>query len=767
MTTSPTASIIVPVLGDAEQVVDALRARATAPVTDVESIFVVGSGAHVEKVDSATSGNGLVKVVHVPGLRSLGEAHRAGVRASTSPFVLLLEPGDEPRAHELVAIVGEAHSAQADLVLAGPTLPHRLLEGDDVLPALFPEDTVVDRHRWRFVARADLLRQVYREMDDSLAPDPAAVFFLACAAAHRVLVDPASFDSFVVAHASATASAATALDRALSALSAFGSIAPVVRAWARTSPNPEPLVEGHETVRLALLTAVIRQLEHCDEQTRAAGIGALRSIVGERDAVIAAAVFAPDILAAIAQRGDRIELGTLPVRSVLLTTNVITTGGVSGVLLTQAKMLLDAGYRVIVAAHRPGSDQSVVPEGAEFVQISAIGKRDRLVQWAEVCERHAVDVVIDHRILYSRDWPAYALVARAQRAATIGWIHNFAGRPTYNGNDLHSLMRDHLGALAHLIVLSPLDVAFWKLRGIRHVSYLPNPPSPLLLESAAKTTPKTPPGDRRVELVWWGRLEEHTKKVTQLVEVAAALKALGIDFRMRIVGPDWAGMTASRLSALAAERGVASFVEATGPRRGAELLETIDSSDIFVNTSIIEGYPLTLPEAQSRGLPIVMYDLPWLSLIKDNPGIATVPQGDAGALAATIAALVRDRETYATMSRASISAAQRATAHDFAQLYEQLLHGTLPAEFSPEPALEEGRLLLNLLTFFADQSLVSTRPGPSPAVDPARRGGSRHRPQSVGARIERKLTPLGHRVLFFSPWLRPVARRVKFALQRR
>ncbi|NKF32375.1 glycosyl transferase family 2, partial [Pseudomonas sp. BGM005] len=112
-------------------------------------------------------------------------------------------------------------------------------------------------------------------------------------------------------------------------------------------------------------------------------------------------------------------------------------------------------------------------------------------------------------------------------------------------------------ALAHLVVLSPLDVAFWKLRGIRHVSYLPNPPSPFLLTTGAAREAKSVPFGRRLELVWWGRLEEHTKKVTQLVEVAAALQRLGVDFRLRIVGPDWADMSADRLRALAATRGVA------------------------------------------------------------------------------------------------------------------------------------------------------------------------------------------------------------------
>ncbi|MDF2576205.1 MAG: hypothetical protein K0S05_3117 [Agromyces sp.] len=202
----------------------------------------------------------------------------------------------------------------------------------------------------------------------------------------------------------------------------------------------------------------------------------------------------------------------------------------------------------------------------------------------------------------------------------------------------------------------------------------------------------------------------------------------------------------------------------TGPRRGQDLLDAIDSSDIFVNTSIIEGYPLTVPEAQARGLPIAMYDLPWLALLKDNAGVTVVPQGDADALAAAVVAIAADPGRYEAMSRASVEAGERATAYDFALLYQQLISGALPAEFSPEPTLEDGRKALDLLIFFAEKSAAA----PIPA---ARNGGAeqgrprrRSQPRSLSGRFERRLTPVGHRVLGIAPWLRPAARRVKLAL---
>ena len=44
---------------------------------------------------------------------------------------------------------------------------------------------------------------------------------------------------------------------------------------------------------------------------------------------------------------------------------------------------------------------------------------ERLEQWAAICRKYAVDVVIDHQVLYSDHWPEYALMSRAEGASTI------------------------------------------------------------------------------------------------------------------------------------------------------------------------------------------------------------------------------------------------------------------------------------------------------------------------------------------------------------
>jgi glycosyltransferase involved in cell wall biosynthesis len=753
-------------------------------IQDIEILCVIAGSADPAIAERLAGVNARVRVVRSE-LSSAGGMRRAGVSAATAPYVMFLDPGDELIREAAGDAQQKAIAANADIVgfaarpgpRGGDAIPERVqkarnavLHEENIVRRLFPADTGPQSRVAEFLFRTELLRTVHAALPAESPDDDAegvVEVFLACAAArtYAPLEEPSHL-RLLSSRAGEIAHAGAALSSALHAVDAVTATQPIVREWARHSPNPEPLVDGYEALRLSRVARALVCIHRAPADRQAGQIEALREHADEIDIITAASTFAPETLPTISRLGTRVELGRKPVQNVLLRTNILTTGGVSNVLRTQAQVFLEAGYGVTIATHIRGSDASLVPAGATLVEVSGSSRRDRLARWAEVCREHKIDVVIDHRVLYSRDWPGYSLAARASGAATIGWLHNFAGRPTYNGTDLHTLLHDNLPALAQLIVLSPLDVAFWKLRGIPHTAFLPNPPSPMLLTSAGGVKPKPAPVGRRLEVVWWGRLEEHTKKVTHLVEVARSLKSLGVDFRLRIIGPDWTDMSAAQLSTLVTRRGLDGLVEVTGPRHGDDLLDAIDSSDIFINTSIIEGYLLTIPEAQSRGLPVVMYDLPWLIPTQDNPGVIAVRQGDAGALAAAVAALAADPERYEALSRASIEAAERATSYDFSRLYEQLVSGGLPAEYSPEPTLEDARASLELLLFYAERSAEQSAEAARSSSKRRRRAASASTPRSLGQRLERKLTGTGHNVLALAPWLRPLARRVKHALLR-
>lgn len=725
---TPHVSIIIPMYNDEEWIAAAVEScmRQTLSAIEIVCVDDASTDRSREIVERYQAVDPRIRLISFDRNRSAFQARRAGIMAATAPYVLFLDGDDQLAPDAAEKATAQAQESNSDLVGFGVEVAtqdgrvggafekrlqpsHELLEGDAILAGLFPVGAPARGQIWRYLFHIGLLRVAYAQLSPDLEfyrANDLPIAYLAIAAAQRYVSLPTKLYRYNFGRgiSGQRVEEASQFEFYLSAIDSVDSIAPAVREQARKRIDPDPLIESYASARLSVIGNLLNYLiNNAAEKVRGECLGLLRERVSEEDLVLAATGFCPGALKLLAQSGDRIELGSRPIRSVLLTTKSLTTGGVSGVLLTQARVLLDAGYDVTIAARRPGSSADAVPYGVKFVEISEGSLLAQATQWGEICRRESIDLVIDHQILYSRDWPAYALVARSLGAATIGWVHNFAARPVYDLNDLTSLMTDHLGALAQLITLSPLDVAFWKLRGIRHVAYLPNPPSPMILEAPIEKIAKSAPQGRPVRLLWWGRLEQHTKQVRELLLVASELRKLGVAFEMKIIGPGWAETEPHVLEAEARKLGLEE-VSVPGPLYGEHLLSAIDAADIFINTSVIEGYPLTILEAQARGLPVVMYDMPWLALAADNGGIVTVPQATPAALAREVIAIAESPERYDELSHESLAVAKKKRDFDFGQTYRQLVEGDLPAAFSPEPTLDDAQRLIDLLIFFSERN---------------------------------------------------------------
>lgn len=772
MTRSPLVSIVMPVFNDEATVAAALASCLAQTIAEVEVVCVddASTDGTAEVIERFQARDPRVRLIRHEHNQTAFQARRTGILASPAEYILFLDGDDELAPEAAETALAHARSTDADLVGFGVTVVerdgrtggsyerrlqpvHRRLEGAGVLRGLFPIGEPAQGQLWRYLFASRLLRDAYALLPDDLAlprVNDLPLMFLVAALATRY----ESIENRLYRYHFGRGGSGHRVDtveRAVfysSAIDSIDSIRPAVSELAGVHVDAPQLRDAYESVRLSIVGYVCFQLiERSDSAIIDSALADLFTRVSAHDIVHAAARFYPSTLKTLKFHTPWHAQSDRPVRSVLLATSTLRTGGVSAVIASQAHYLREAGYRVTIVARSGGSEPAAVPSGVTFIEMRERDLVARLEEWAEICRAHNVDVVIDHQVLYTRYWPEFALMAQAEGAATIGWVHNFVARPVYDGDDRLSLIERCSTALAQIVVLSPLDVAYFKLRGVTHASFVPNPPSPLLIESAEHPVQKSPPTGR-IELVWWGRLEQHTKQVRELIEVGVELRRLAVDFRITVIGPDWNDMTAKKFNAEARRRRVGDSVVAIGPLRGAQLVAAIDAADAFVSTSIIEGYQLTIAEAQARGLPVFMYELPWLSLVQDNNGIVSVAQGDAHGLAGRIAGLMGDPARYAQLSAASVAAARRTYDADFAQLYRDVVSGTLPARYSPEPTLTDARQLLGLMVFFAERSHRDGR-----AIEA--------RDSSFGAKLWQSAAPVGRATLQRMPGLRPLAHRAK------
>ncbi|CAN7196606.1 glycosyltransferase [Microbacterium foliorum] len=789
MNATPLVSIVVPVFNDADVISSALDSCVRQTLTAIEIIVVDDASTDdtAAIVERHIASDPRIRLIRQEQNASAYQARRAGILAAKAEHLLFLDGDDELAEAAAEAALAKATATGADLVQFGVDVVHldgrtgglfesRLqpkhptLSGSDVLRELFPLDRPAQGQLWRYLFRTRILADAYALTPaDLVLPrvNDLPIMFLAASLARRLESIP---DRLYRYHFGRGGSGRKVRDLATAsfyagAIRSIDSIEPAVRRIARTSDDSDLVLSSYASVRRAIIGYTTRYLaEHTRVDLQGAVFADLFTRASAGDIVQSTALHWPEAIDTLAAHGDAIPLAPRTVHSIVLATNHLRTGGISGVVISQARVLQEAGLRVTIVAREAGSDLSSLPAGVGFAEVSADTLASAIAQWAEVCAHHEVDLVIDHQWQYSTSWQAFALAARAEGVATIGWSHNFAGRSLLLGLARLESAPRYFALLSHLVVLSPLDVVFWKLRGMPRVSYLPNPPSPNLLTAGIVAAPRRAPAGRRIELVWWGRLQERTKRVSELIDVAEHLDRMGVDFRLRIIGPDWRDMTAGRLNGLVKERGLGERVQAVGPLHGAALLSAIDSSDLFVNTSIIEGYPLTIPEAQSRGLPVAMYDLPWLAVTHGNDGVSATRWGDAEALARRVAEIAADPSRYARMSRASLVAAGRELSHDFPSWYRELVSGTLPSALSPEPTLADVRQIVDLSIMFAEQHAATRAPSRSTRQRDGGEGVGTSKRGAFARHISRKMTPAARAVLARAPWLRPAAERVRRAI---
>ncbi|WP_222119109.1 glycosyltransferase [Microbacterium sp. 1.5R] len=793
MPATPLVSIVIPVYNDADVIASALDSCLRQTLDAIEVIVVDDASTDdtAAVVRRYSAADPRVRLISQGQNASAFQARRAGILTATAEHLLFLDGDDELAEMAAETALARATATGADLVQFGVDVVqldgrtggrfearlqpmHPDLSGPEVLSALFPRDRPAQGQLWRYLFRTRLLVDAYTLMPaDLVLPrvNDLPISFLAAALATRFASVP---DRLYRYHFGRGGSGQKVRDLPTAsfyagAIQSIDSIEPAVRAIADGHVDRDRLLSTYASVRRAIIGYTTHYLaQHTRSDLRGAVFADLYTRATASDIVQSTARHFPASIDTLAAYGDAIELTPRPARSIALVTNHVRTGGISGVVISQAHLLREAGFRVTVVAREEGSDLSGLPAGVEFAEVAADTLGDSLDQWGRVCAEHELDLAIDHQWQYSPTWQAYALAARAEGVATVGWSHNFAGRSLLFGLDRLESAPRYFPLLAHLVVLSPLDVAFWKLRGMPRVSYLPNPPSTQLLAAGILASPRPAPRGRPIELIWWGRLQERTKRVSALIDVAEHLDRRGVDFRLRIVGPDWRDTTAARLNRMASERGLGDRVRAIGALRGDALTAAIDASDIFVNTSIIEGYPLTIPEAQARGLPVAMYDLPWLAVVQDNAGVVSAPQGDAQGLARAIAQASR-ADRYPELSAASLAAAERERGRDFGTWYRELAADALPSELSPEPSVDDVRRLMDLMIAFAEQQAADRAPA---------RGRSAHRGTTpnpstgspIGSPISfamRKALPAAKAVLQVAPWLRPAAERARHAVMKR
>ena len=717
MSKAPLVSIIIPVYNDAEYIPRSLESCTNQSLRNIEIICIddVSTDNSVSIIKKIAKEDDRIRVIEQPKNMSALQARRVGIEAAKGTYILFLDGDDEIHKDTARLAYKKAVAKKADVVGFGVkiVLPnnkrlddfentlqpkHSELHGVDIVKNLFEVGKPAQGHIWRYLFSKELLVKSYEHISDDAtiyrANDIMITFVAMIHASHYVSIPKKLYSYHFYNGGSGHEN--IDYDKFLFYSQAIDSIESVKLAIKKISKSPEEMNiidrsygSAYSYIIANLIGYIINNLE---SQYKEKAIRYLFDRVPEADIAMAISAFRPKALLDLQDYFSRGKNST-PGKNVLIVTNNLDTGGLQGVVVSQARYLSDSGYNVTILLRTQREIAYDVPEEIEIEKISGDTKYDKLRSLSDILQSRDINYVIDHSLLYHSDWPYYALISKVHGAKTFGWLHNFALRPAHDLSADAMMFNDYLGIIDTVVTLSHKDVSHWKMLGHKNTVYLPNPPSPMLLDNPPVTKAKTAP-EKGINLIWYGRLQQNTKKLYSLVKVAERLARILPDFKLTIIGPDSTDLTAQDLKDRIKSANLQSNVHVVGEKRGEELIKEINQADMFVYTSDIEGYPLVITEAQAFALPVVIYELPWLAVAENNEGMIQIRQGDAPEMARQIYAIANDKERFTAMSQGSIDAAKKYLSYNFAELYNQLLQGTLPDEYSPEPNLTDAKMLL-------------------------------------------------------------------------
>lgn len=250
--------------------------------------------------------------------------------------------------------------------------------------------------------------------------------------------------------------------------------------------------------------------------------------------------------------------------------------------------------------------------------------------WQEMLTKYDVDVVVYawlHHEAVVWDW--LSIKSHTSHPAFVLQSHEFCCMPYTRMDNLAMNLLAMYSLADACVVLSEYDREF--VGSIAPRTYcIPNP-----IPYAAETTPDS--SYEQDLIIWVGRLSPE-KQPLEAVRMMYMLRKRGRQAKLCMVGED-SDLSLSKLRQEIKLLGLEDCVELVGFTMDVE--QYYSRASIFLSTSLYEGFPLAMAEAFAHGIPVVAYELPWLSMAENNEGFLSVPQGRPDLLAAEIDKLLK------------------------------------------------------------------------------------------------------------------------------
>lgn len=329
----------------------------------------------------------------------------------------------------------------------------------------------------------------------------------------------------------------------------------------------------------------------------------------------------------------------------------LQVGGVQRMLLRVLPLLKERGVVTEVCCLREEGDLAATFRAQGF-PVHVIGMTSRLdprglLRLRRLGQRLRCDVV--HAHMYASNVAA-ALAFAGSGVRVLGSFHS---QTPFSGSGQARMARWTAGLVHRFIAVSeavraPLLEAGLPAERVRVIhNGVDSPATPAAFPERPEGTP--------IHLVGISRFVKQ-KRVAMLLEVAVALRAAGVPFRLTLVGD---GPQREGMERRAAEAGLGGDVVFAGWQ--SDVRPFVREADVYVSCSNREGFPNTVLEVMAEARAVVATEIPPnREVLGADPAGALLPD-DLGEWVRVLGAMQRDRARLAALGRAAFDRVQEFT----------------------------------------------------------------------------------------------------------
>ncbi|WP_037377051.1 glycosyltransferase [Selenomonas sp. AB3002] len=310
-------------------------------------------------------------------------------------------------------------------------------------------------------------------------------------------------------------------------------------------------------------------------------------------------------------------------------------GGIERVISKLLQLFHVHDYQLVLFTDEIKEDMEYsLPDEVKRVLLAhECGRQGRCEQLLKALQDYHVDIFCSHargtNALYD-----LLCVQQAGVPVVLELHNNFSFIENMPNENILSIGR----RVDVLVTLSKVDEMFWRLLGCNSV-YVPNPIDPPV-EVDTEPMPYT--------ILCLQRIDQTQKQVLELPAILENVVQVLPEARLQIVGKADNPEIEARLRKMFEERGLLGNVDFLGFHTDVE--RYYRQASVMLMTSKFEGFPMSVAESKRYGTPLVMYELPYLELLRDGRGYIAVPQNDQKGAADALVRILSDSELRKQLS---------------------------------------------------------------------------------------------------------------------